>query len=79
MRKNATEVAFLVHDEEDMEILTLMLFRKKKRCYVIPQRYDVLNVSYYVVTDVLKTPEITKTLQDYKRAGGFEEPIIKFR
>lgn len=79
MKKRVSEIGFLVYNEDDMGILTRMLYKNKKHCYVLPQRYDTINVGYYVMAGVLKTAEIQKILQEYYTAGGYEEPIVKFR
>lgn len=77
--KKAKEMAFVVHSEEDMELMTRILFKNKKPYYIMVQRYDALNVAYYFVTNVMKTSDIQTVLQQYHTAGGYEEPIVKFR
>lgn len=77
--KKVKDMVFLVHNEDDMKIITRILFVNKKRCFVVPVRHDLINVDYHVVTNLLKTSEIQKVLRRYRIAGGYEEPIVKIR
>lgn len=73
------DMAFVVHTEEDFEILTKVLFRHKLAYYVVIQRYDMLNADYRVVTALLNPKGIKRVLETYTTMGGYEEPTIQFR
>lgn len=73
------DMAFVVHTEEDFEILTKVLFRHKLAYYVTIQRYNIMDADYRVITNSLSPKGIRKVLETYTVMGGYEEPTLQFR